>query len=100
MISGTRRHSRRRPQGRYLSLPHRSPACVANINGTRSTFYSPSGSSGTRTTTLTPQDGQQISAYRTGDANAKRGLVVLQEIFGVNSHIRNVCDTFAKQGYD
>ena len=49
---------------------------------------------------LTTQDGQTISAYRTGDANAKRGLIVLQEIFGVNGHIRNVCDTFAKQGYD
>jgi len=49
---------------------------------------------------LTTADGQTISAYRTGDTNAKRGIVVLQEIFGVNGHIRNVCETFAKQGYD
>ena len=27
------------------------------------------------------------------------GLVVLQEIFGVNAHIREVCDTFAEEGY-
>ncbi|MBO9352374.1 dienelactone hydrolase family protein [Bordetella petrii] len=49
---------------------------------------------------LKTEDGQTISAYRAGDANAKRGLVVLQEIFGVNGHIRDVCETFAKQGYD
>lgn len=49
---------------------------------------------------LTTADGKTISAYRTGDANAKRGLVVLQEIFGINSHIREVCDRFAKEGYD
>ena len=27
------------------------------------------------------------------------GLVVLQEIFGVNAHIREVCDSFAEEGY-
>jgi carboxymethylenebutenolidase len=27
------------------------------------------------------------------------GIVVIQEIFGVNSHIRDVCDRIAKQGY-
>lgn len=51
-------------------------------------------------TKLTTEDGQTISAYRSGDTNTKRGLIVLQEIFGINGHIRNVCDTFAKQGYD
>jgi carboxymethylenebutenolidase len=27
------------------------------------------------------------------------GIVVLQEIFGVNSHIRDVTERFAKEGY-
>jgi Dienelactone hydrolase and related enzymes len=48
---------------------------------------------------LITEDAQTISAYCAGDENSKRGLVVLQEIFGVNSHIRNVCDRFAQEGY-
>ena len=49
--------------------------------------------------TLTTQDGKQISAYRQGEGQ-DIGLVVLQEIFGVNSHIRSVVDRFAKAGFD
>ncbi len=45
-------------------------------------------------------DGQIISAYRSGPDNAKHGLIVLQEIFGINAHIRDVCDKFAIEGYD
>lgn len=41
-------------------------------------------------------DGHELSAYRAGDGP---GLVVIQEIFGVNSHIRNVVDRFAEQGF-
>jgi len=44
-------------------------------------------------------DGHTFSAYRAGPANARRGLVVVQEIFGVNQHMRNVCDEFAAAGY-
>ena len=29
----------------------------------------------------------------------KGAVVVVQEIFGVNSQIRGVCDAFAKEGY-
>ena len=29
----------------------------------------------------------------------KGGLVVVQEIFGVNAHVRSVCDRFAEHGY-
>ncbi|MBV9758741.1 MAG: dienelactone hydrolase family protein [Alphaproteobacteria bacterium] len=47
---------------------------------------------------LKAADGHTLSAYRAGDA-AGRGLVVVQEIFGVNHHIRNVCDRFAAAGY-
>lgn len=50
--------------------------------------------------TLKASDGFELSAYRADpDGAPKGGLVLIQEIFGVNSHIRNVCDRFAKQGY-
>jgi len=50
--------------------------------------------------TLVASDGTTLSAYRSGSADAPRAIVVLQEIFGVNSHMREVCDRFAAQGYD
>ena len=46
---------------------------------------------------LQAADGHQLSAYRAGSGD--RGLVVIQEIFGVNHHMREVCDDFAAQGY-
>ena len=50
--------------------------------------------------TLTASDGFKLGAYRADAAGTpKGGLVVIQEIFGVNSHIRNVCDRFAALGY-
>lgn len=49
--------------------------------------------------TLKASDGFAFSAYVAGDATSKRGLVVVQEIFGVNHHIRNVCDRYAAEGY-
>jgi len=49
---------------------------------------------------LTAADGHDLGAYRTDPAaNAKGGIVVIQEIFGVNSHVRDVCDHLAEQGY-
>ncbi len=52
------------------------------------------------TITLTASDGHQLSAYKAAPAGQpKGGLVVVQEIFGVNSHIRDVCDRYAAQGY-
>jgi carboxymethylenebutenolidase len=49
---------------------------------------------------LTAKDGVTIGAYEAAPEGEKRGgLVVLQEIFGVNSHIRHVADDFAAQGY-
>ncbi len=51
------------------------------------------------TINLTAADGHTLSAWRTGPEDAKHGLVVAQEIFGVNHHIRNVADRFAAQGY-
>jgi len=49
---------------------------------------------------LTASDGFQLGGYRADPATApKAALVVIQEIFGVNHHIRNVCDRFASAGY-
>ncbi len=46
---------------------------------------------------LQAADGHHLGAYRAGSGD--RGLVVIQEIFGVNHHMRAVCDDFATQGY-
>jgi carboxymethylenebutenolidase len=49
---------------------------------------------------LTAADGFVFPAYVAEPAqNPKGGLVLLQEIFGVNSHIREVADAFAAEGY-
>ena len=49
---------------------------------------------------LETQDGQTISAYRAEPEGEPRGgLVVIQEIWGVNSHIRSVADGYAAAGY-
>ena len=49
---------------------------------------------------LTAADGSKLSAYRTEPVGPPRGaLVVAQEIFGVNSHIRGICDSYAADGY-
>src|SRR5262249_37553989 len=52
------------------------------------------------TVTLQAEDGHRFSAYKTTPAGKPRAaLVVVQEIFGVNHHIRNVTDGFAADGY-
>lgn len=49
---------------------------------------------------LTAGDGHTFSAYRADPTDAPKGaVVVLQEVFGVNSHIRAIADSFAAQGY-
>jgi carboxymethylenebutenolidase len=48
---------------------------------------------------LTANDGHRLSAYQAGPTAASRALVVVQEIFGVNAHMRRVCDAFAAEGY-
>jgi carboxymethylenebutenolidase len=49
---------------------------------------------------LTASDGFKLGAYRADPpGSAKGALVVIQEIFGVNHHIRSVCDRFAEKGY-
>ncbi len=49
--------------------------------------------------TLTAPDGHELAAYTAGLSDAPRALVVIQEIFGVNHHIRNVVDGFADAGF-
>lgn len=49
---------------------------------------------------LTTSDGHTLDAYKAEPEAAPNGaIVVIQEIFGVNSHMRNVTDSFAKAGY-
>ena len=49
---------------------------------------------------LKTEDGQTVSAYRADPEGEPRGgLVLIQEIWGVNSHIRNVADGCAAEGY-
>lgn len=49
---------------------------------------------------LTASDGQTLSAYRADPEGPPRGgVVVIQEVFGVNSHIREVADGYAAAGY-
>jgi len=50
---------------------------------------------------LTAKDGHQMFGYRARPPGEMApGLVVIQEIFGVNSHIRNVADRFEAEGFD
>ncbi|MEJ7932521.1 dienelactone hydrolase family protein [Ramlibacter sp. AN1015] len=49
---------------------------------------------------LKAADGQVCAAYLARPSGTPRGaVVVLQEIFGVNSHIRSVADGYAADGY-
>jgi carboxymethylenebutenolidase len=51
-------------------------------------------------TTITSSDGFQLGAYRAeAEGAARGGVVVIQEVFGVNQHIRDVADRYAAAGY-
>jgi carboxymethylenebutenolidase len=49
---------------------------------------------------IATEDGREFDGYlaRPEKANGA-GIIVIQEIFGVNEHIRQVCDLYAKAGY-
>lgn len=50
--------------------------------------------------TLMAADGHELSAYVARPKDASRGaIIVVQEIFGVNAHIRSVADSYAREGY-
>jgi carboxymethylenebutenolidase len=61
----------------------------------------PMGTIGTEKIALQVADGTSMNAYvATPAEDAKApGLLVFQEAFGVNAHIRDIADRFAKQGY-
>src|SRR2546423_3211889 len=49
---------------------------------------------------LTASDGHKLTAYRADPSGKPRGgIVVIQEIFGVNSHVKQVADGYAADGY-
>ena len=51
-------------------------------------------------TRITAQDGHELGAYIARPEGTPIGaLVVIQEIFGVNSHIRAVADSYAREGF-
>jgi carboxymethylenebutenolidase len=50
--------------------------------------------------TLSVDDGTSMRAYVARPEGAPRaGLIVFQEIFGINEHIRDVTERFAREGY-
>src|ERR1700760_1042677 len=49
---------------------------------------------------LKAADGHEFDAYLAESSSPARGAIILiQEIFGVNSHIRSVADDYASQGF-
>ena len=49
---------------------------------------------------LQASDGHRLGAYRAVPSGTpKGGIVIVQEIFGLNSHVRGVCDGYAGDGY-
>lgn len=53
-----------------------------------------------QTIQLTAKDGHKLAAYRADPAGkAKGGIVIIQEIFGFNKHMREVADRWASKGY-
>lgn len=49
---------------------------------------------------LQAADGHRLGGYRADpEGEAIGGIVVLQEIFGVNHHIRSICDRLAAEGF-
>ncbi|MET0507620.1 MAG: dienelactone hydrolase family protein [Burkholderiaceae bacterium] len=49
---------------------------------------------------LTAADGHRLAAWKAAPQGTPKGaIVVVQEIFGINSHIRAVADGFASDGY-
>src|SRR5690606_15934647 len=50
---------------------------------------------------MTMDDGAEIAVYHAQPEGERRGgLVLIQEIFGVTDHIRELCDEYAADGYE
>src|SRR3984893_14326515 len=53
-----------------------------------------------KTVSVTAADGGVFNAYLAlPESGAAPGLVLLQEIFGVNRHLRELADRYAEEGY-
>ncbi|MBP2159968.1 MULTISPECIES: dienelactone hydrolase family protein [Asticcacaulis] len=50
--------------------------------------------------TLTRPDGGQIAAYSAGEDPARPGVIVLQEWWGLNDHIKAIADRFEGEGFN
>ncbi len=49
---------------------------------------------------LEASDGHRFGAYRADPGGAPRGgIVIIQEVFGLNNHVRGVCDGYAADGF-
>jgi len=54
-----------------------------------------------QTIALKSADGFEVSAYHVAAQGPRRGgLILIQEIFGVTDHIREVCDGWAAEGFE
>ena len=52
-------------------------------------------------TRKTMSDGAEIAVYHAQPTGARKGgLVLVQEIFGITEHIRELCDEYAADGYE
>ncbi|MBI1339286.1 dienelactone hydrolase family protein [bacterium] len=50
---------------------------------------------------LRSRDGFELGAYQVeAEGGRKGGVIVLQEIFGLSNHVREMCDRFAAAGYE
>ena len=50
---------------------------------------------------LTMSDGHAMPCYHVAPEGERRGgLVLVQEIFGVTEHIREMCEEYASDGYE
>ena len=80
--------------------PARLRAVAARWNSAVASFFTTEILTMGKMIDLTASDGHKLSAYRADPSGKPRGgIVVIQEIFGVNSHIKAVTDGFAADGY-
>ena len=50
---------------------------------------------------MTMSDGKTVGVYHATPYGVRKGgLVVIQEIFGITSHIKEVCDSYCAEGYE
>src|SRR5258706_3608261 len=80
--------------------PARLRAVTASSSSAGASFFTTEILTMGKMIELTASDGHKLAAYRADPAGKPRGgIVVIQEIFGVNSHIKSVADGYAGDGY-